>query len=192
MERKYTDTVKIDLWNNHRTTKRKTYTTTRLRKGLKLVHIGEDVWLCGKISMVKDPKDNTKMVKHQVIYGPNRKEYHIYGNDVNFVCSEIYKDSDHSFYEYHGTNGEKSFINRHGNYAIEASLKIYILTHILDSSDNWCFNLKNIPTNGPLKVIYHNGTIKNIDFVDKFENIEIRKGKYLFKSIIKPVAYRVN
>ena len=97
-----------------------------LRKGLKKVNIGEDVWLCGKQNHLTKPGDSRPSY-HMVIYGPNRKEYHVWGQDVYDICTDI------------NEWGEKDYsnCNRHGNSAIHNKLKIYILTHILDDKTNW-------------------------------------------------------
>ena len=124
-----------------------------LAKGLKIVHIGNDVWKYGKISTIKGQL-------HQVVYGPERKEYHVWGKDV-----EAFKT--------HHTS------NRHGNDSANEKVKIYILTSILDKKENWCTDLKCIPRNGKLKVIYENGTVKNIDFNGTFEPAElVSKARY--------------
>ena len=113
---------------------------------------------------------------HMVIYAPNRKQYDVYGKDI----------------KYHRC------VYRHGNTAIESNLKIYILTSILDKRENWIFDLNLIPNVNELKIIYDNGTIKNIVFHGVFEPKLIPKkydnGKgervpYTTK-LIKPVGYR--
>ncbi len=147
-------------------------------KSLKYVHIGEDVWACGKIN---ENYQNTGK-KHMVIYAPNKKQYNIFDNDVDFICN-IYAHSS---------------IVRHGNYAIEAKLKIFILTSILDKQDNWCFDLNQLPLSNKLKVIYDNGTVKNIDFNGVFEPVIINK-KYMANGIrvtyiprtIRPFGYKI-
>ena len=148
-------------------------TRTVLNPGLKQVHIGEDVWLYGRQKYV-DGKS------HMVIYGPNRKEYHVWGNDVTnlITCS----DSDHW--------NSWGYANRQGNRAIQSKVKIHILTSILDVKDNWSFDLKEISEVGPLKVIYENGTVKNIDFDGEFKEVEITK-KFGYKYNVKPIAYRI-
>ena len=89
-----------------------------------------------------------------VIYGPGRKEYHVWGDDVlNF------------------SDG----LNRDGNKVREADVKIYILSSILDDRKNWVFDLTKIPENGHLKVIYENGTVKNIEFDGKFNRVHRHK-----------------
>ena len=149
-------------------------------KTLKYVHIGEDVWACGKVN---NNYQNTGR-KHMVIYAPEDKLYHVYDKDVDFICTEI----DEYGYLRHGC------VNRHGNTAIESNLKIYILTSILDQRENWCFDLKYMPITNKLKVIYDNGTVKNIDFFGEFREITIEKVYRIGKSYtkrIRPVGYRL-
>jgi len=117
-----------------------------LRDGVKKVNIGNDVWTIGRRTTV----DN---ITHCVIYGPDNKQYHVWGTDAHILYG--------------------SFINKQGNTAIERLVKIYILTSILDDRDNWVFNLKKIPPVGKLKVILENGTVKNIDFNGQFNPQEI-------------------
>lgn len=144
-----------------------------LNPGLKKVHIGNDIWLYGRQTSVKGKA-------HMVIYGPNRKEYHLWGPDVKWLITEV--DSDH--YDYWG------YSNRQGNRAIQSKVKIYILTQILDAKENWSFDLKKIPVLGPLKVIYENGTVKNIEFDGEFKEVELTKS-YGYKYKVKPIAYRL-
>ena len=136
-----------------------------LRKGLKKVNIGDDVWLCGKQS-------KTRNGLHMVIYGPNNKEYHVYGDDVREMCTD---------YNEYG-NKDYSNCNRHGNSVIHYKLKIYILTAILDKKENWEFDLRNIPENGSLKVICKNGMVRNIDFKGQFYPQEIISKRYTWKA----------
>ena len=152
-----------------------TYQIKVLNNGLKKVHIGEDIWLYGRQKYV-DGKS------HMVIYGPNRKEYHVWGKDVtNLITAE---DSDH--YDNWG------YCNRQGNRAIQSKVKIYILTRVLDKKENWNFNLSDTPEIGNLKVIYHNGTVKNIKFDGEFKEVEVNSTKYSWsKNTLKPVAYRI-
>jgi len=70
---------------------------------------------------------------------------------------------------------------RHGNTAIQAKVKIYILTNILDQKENWCFNLNEIPKNGPLKVICENGTVKKIEFNGTFLPQELVSKRFTWK-----------
>jgi hypothetical protein len=77
---------------------------------------------------------------------------------------------------------------------------MYILTSILDDRKSWCFDMTNAPEIGKLKVIYDNGTVKNIDFNGEFEKIEINKYSRNIdgtrsetpyrKKKVKPVEYR--
>ena len=144
---------------------------TTLAPGLKTVHIGTDVWLFGKQSHVKG-------LSHMVIYAPDRKtEHHVWGVSVDQMIPKMETE------EYYRAN-------RHGNYADEAKVKIYILTAILDVHTNWCFDLSKVPPNGRLKVIYDNGTVKNIDFLAPFSAATI--GKKYSKRVIRPVGYRKN
>lgn len=155
-------------------------------KGLKIVHIGSDVWKIGKVSKVDEKL-------HQVIYGPENKEYHVWEQDVEYL-NEPRREL---------CSGKKRTINKNGNGACQARTKIYILTHILDKKENWCFDLAQIPVAGKLKVIYENGTVKNIDFDGEFKEAIIDKGFWWYKlvslrtehkpdDIIKPVAYRLH
>jgi hypothetical protein len=119
-------------------------------------------------SMGKVSKKN-----HRVIYAPDGKEYHLYDNEAlkfNFIDS----------------------------IRIDKSLfKIHVLTNILDKVSNWCFDLNKKPNTGDLvKVIYNNGTVKNIVFSGEFERIIKQKyyGReyrydYMYMS---PVGYRFN
>jgi hypothetical protein len=146
----------------------------RLFKGLKKIHIGEDVWLIGKDKKLKDGR------LHQVIYGPENKEYHLYDEDVKYVNTI---DADKHVYN------DGALVNRHGNTSYNEKVKIYILTHILDQKENWCFDLNNKPNIGKLKVIYHNGTVKNIEFDGTFKPEELISKTY--NNSVKPVAYRI-
>lgn len=137
-----------------------------MNKKLKKVHIGDQIWLCGVTN--KNFLLDGKKTQHLVIYGPDGKNYHVYGNDVQFITTE----ADEYGYKQEG-------IDKHGNIAIESKLKIYILTNILDNRDNWEFDLTKVPEKGPLKIIYNNGTVKNIEFNGTFECIMIKK-KYTF------------
>jgi hypothetical protein len=127
---------------------------TILRKGVKKVNIGNDVWTIGRRTTV----DNKS---HCVIYGPDNKQYSLSGNDVNKLYG--------------------SYCNRQGNTAIEKDVKIHILTSILDNINNWEFNLNKIPHVGKLKVILDNGTVKNIDFNGIFHPQEILSKRKTYK-----------
>ena len=148
------------------------YQVKIMHKGLKKVHIGEDVWLFGRQTTV-----NGKA--HMVIYGPNRKEYHVWGSDVKWLITEYDSDRWDNW----------GYGNRQGNRAIQAKVKIYILTSILDAKENWSFDLNKVPVEGPLKVIYQNGTVKNIEFDGEFKAVELTK-KYGYKNKVQPIGYR--
>lgn len=148
--------------------------------GLKIVHIGEDVWKAGRIGKIKTGQ------KHCVIYGPNRKEYHVYDKDTELLRKEYDPMFTKGVRDYDDLGENGSYVVRGGNDTIESSVKIYILTNILDKGDNWEFDLKNIPNIGNLKVMYNNGTVKNIDFNGEFESIKLNNKYYK----IKPIAYR--
>lgn len=163
-----------------------------LNKGLKKVNIGEDVWLFGRQKYVKNPDGSGSEINHMVIYGPERKEYHVYGKEVHSLCG---------FHRgYYDEEIPGSYCNRDGNIAIESLVKIYILTSILDEKENWCFDLTIPPVADVVKVIYDNGTVKNIkDFNLEFIPTEISKKyessfgyreSYSAKTI-NPIGYRL-
>lgn len=145
-------------------------TYDKRRRGLKIVHIGSDVWRIGRDSIV-----NKK--KHQVIYGSDNKQYHLWDGDVDFVNTPGPNEPAPYFINL-GVRYEQKRepMDRNGCKAYESKVKIYILTHILDKKENWCFDLSIIPKNGKLKVIYANGTVKNIEFDGEFKNTFIRYG----------------
>lgn len=163
------------------------------KEKLKQVHIGNDVWQCGAIN--QDFMLDGKRTSHLVIYGPERKLYHVYGKDAVEICHEIVHDKNYGM-EY----VEAGNVNRNGNFAIQQKLKIYILTHILDEGKNWCFDLKKLPQPGKLKVIYENGTVKNTEFDGvKIENAYVQKTFVVGSKVhkfspkqVSPIAYRIN
>jgi hypothetical protein len=163
-------------------------------KGLKIIHIGNDVWRIGKVSNVPKKENQSIFGKHQVIYGPDNKEYHLGQEEIMFCAGGWLYPSEAERYDpyYYQEWG----FSRDDNPADHAAFKIYVLTSILDKRENWCFDLKCTPAIGPLKVIYNNGTVKNIDFNGAFEDIIIKK-KYSIYSTnyiekkIKPVGYRI-
>jgi hypothetical protein len=136
--------------------------TGALRAGLKAIHIGQKVWLIGKEKRIKGTR-----VSHQVIYAPDGKEHHLYGDVID---------------------GVSGCVNRAGNRADEAKVKIFILTSILDDHKKWCFNLSDAPPLGKLKVIYSNGTVKNINFDGEFNELSL-SDRLLPE---KPIGYRIN
>ena len=161
--RNYTRTIQDKRGNSY----------TILKKGVKKVNIGNDVWTIGRKTILNNNP-------HCVIYGPNNKQYNVYGEDVNKLYG--------------------SYCNRQGNTAIEKEVKIYILTSILDDKNNWEFNLNNIPSVSNLKVILENGTIKNINFNGTFYPQEILSKRSTYEYINahsdryfkKIVGYRKN
>jgi hypothetical protein len=178
----------------------------RLYPGLKKVHIGEDVWLIGRPKRIKDGRD------HQVIYGPDNKEYHLYNDDIKHLNTPPDSDRENGYKYHYETNPGESYCNRHGNRAIESKVKIYILTNILDARENWCFDLNVKPITGSkVKIIYDNGTVKIVDyFSGEFEKAEliskkhvykfeernystgkIEKAERLYQTFVNPVAYRL-
>ena len=171
-----------------------TFNRTYLRKGLKLIHIGKDVWRIGRHKITGENK-------HQVIYGPDDKEYHLYGTDVEFINSKYSYDKDYMYYDSIGDRHMwcSARVNRDGNFAVDGKVKIYILTHILDQKENWCFDLSLVPPIGKLKVIYSNGTVKNIDFNGEFKDTFIRYGwvekgsadAEKMGNMIPPFGYRI-
>ena len=144
MARKYTKT-EINKRGN---------VVTSLRKGLKKVNIGNDIWVIGRLNYINNKN-------HCIIYGPDRKEYHLW--------------------DYGADNIQKSYCSRNGCMADEAEVKIHILTSILDNINNWEFNLSKIPAIGKLKVILDNGTVKNIDFNGIFHPQEILSKRKTYK-----------
>ena len=52
-----------------------------MKDKLKKVHIGKDVWKIG----AQINRNSYGKQTHTIIYGPNRKEYHIYDKDVDFI-----------------------------------------------------------------------------------------------------------
>jgi len=168
------------------------YTTKKLRKGLRIVHIGDDVWKIGKDKYINNPFDTkSKYIHHQVIYGPDDKEYHVYGNDIAWMATST---MDFKYV----TDFEDSY-QVNGNSTHESKAKIYILTHILDKKENWCWDLNIKPeVDKIVKIIYSNGTVKNIIFSGEFQSTQIPKnyrgGNKIFTSkipkTIVPVAYR--
>ena len=83
---------------------------TTYKNSFKKVHIGNDVWGCGKIN---ENYKGTRM-QHMVIYGPNNTQHQIFGEDVKFVTTA-------GVLNWFGEGYEMSTgTNKHGNYAIES------------------------------------------------------------------------
>ena len=94
---------------------------TILNPGLKQVHIGEDVWVYGRQGYV------TGKGLHMVIYGPNRKEYHVWSKDV----TDLTKTEDSEHYDNWG------YCNRQGNRAIQSKVKrsdFFKIYHLFESA----------------------------------------------------------
>lgn len=54
-------------------------TKSKRPKGLKWCHIGADVWKYGRQKYINDKG------WHMVIYGPDKKQHHLWNKDVFFV-----------------------------------------------------------------------------------------------------------
>lgn len=157
-------------------------------KGIKIVHIGSDVWRIGRDKVVNGKK-------HQVIYGPENKEFHLWDDDVDFVNKKGPFEPDCYYYDLSGVKHtyDSRRVIRDGNIALESKVKIYILTHILDKKENWNFDLSTIPEKGKLKVIYSNGTVINIEFDGEFKDgfIPYKWDETKTKgNMVPPFAYR--
>lgn len=146
-ERPYKSVIISKKWRNsegalrHDKWEHRTYTYKP--RDLRVVHIFGNAWKCGR---VKTLKKNGAYIDHIVIYGPENKEHHVYGEETTYFCRY---------------NGYKNEIDA-------AQLKIYILTRILDNIQNWEFDLKTPVEDGVLKVIYENGTIRNVIYQGSF------------------------
>lgn len=157
---------------------RELITHTFLKDGIQVVHIGDGVWRIGRTNFAMN-KISGKREKHVVIYGPDGKEYNVFGKDI--VTFNSYAKSTNS--------------RPHYNLGM---VKVFILTQILDNVSNWCFDLEKIPSNNMLKVIYDNGTVKNINFVGEFNPFISEKNKKKYGKKVDifdwckhyPVAYR--
>lgn len=105
------------------------------RKGVKSFHLFNETWRVGRFIEKKDAPS------HVVIYGPDDKEYHVYGDEAKSLTS------------YSEERGD-TFIEK-------TKVKIYILTSILDERKNWCFNMEKTPKlPGQVKVIFEDATIR--------------------------------
>lgn len=161
---------------------------TVMRNGIKIVHIGSDVWRIGRDKVINGKK-------HQVIYGPENKEFHLWDDDVDFVNKKGSFEPDCYYYDLSGVKHtyDSRRVIRDGNRALESKVKIYILTHILDNKENWVFDLSVIPEKGKLKIIYSNGTVKNIEFDGEFKDgfIPYKWDETKTKgNMVAPFAYR--
>ena len=125
---------------------------TDYRKGVTVIHLFNEEWRIGRLNWKKDKEP------HVVIYAPDDKQYHCYSEEA----LEIFD-----------IGSDIEYWNERPETVDRAKAKIWILTHVLDDPDAWCFDMKGqIPFEGlPVKVIYENGTIKWIDsFSGDWEN----------------------
>lgn len=151
-------------------------------KGLVLIHLFNEVWRIGRARHVPGKG------LHSVIYSPEDKEYHVWGEDVK------------SFYPQHNDDFDL-YYDSHVHRPDPAKVKIYILTTIMDDRDMWCFDLSIKPKVGKeVKVIYDNGTIQIKPFTGEWEpisiphNIHIDYEKYMTMKKpkkVKPVCFRI-
>jgi len=119
-------------WERSDGTKRQ-YPVTN--KGVSIIHLFNEEWRIGRV-MQKNGKE-----PHVVVYAPDDKQYHAYGEDALRMVA--------------GKGGKS--INK-------AEAKIWVLTNVLDDPDYWCRNMHEKPEEGmPVKVIFENGTIKWVD-----------------------------
>lgn len=153
------------------------YIFNRLRRGLKAVHLFGETWRIGKQKFIETPPHlrdihPREKISHCVIYGPDDKEYHLYGENVSFVTNTdpVYFPE----YDWGGFGTAGQGLNRHGNCAIESKVKIYILSHILDDPKNWHrVDSKETVKPGRRKVICTNGTITEVDFDGEWKPLKI-------------------
>lgn len=153
------------------------------RKGVTEIHLFHETWRVGRLI------DKKGKPLHTVIYSPDDKEYHVYGEDVRFLYSH-----DKNFFELY-EYGSSNRLNL-------GRVKIYILTSILDKKENWCFDLKEKPVIGYMtKVIFDNGTIISpYEFDGEWREIEIPKNYRIGEKVIgspsqkkiKPFCYKIN
>lgn len=155
------------------------------RKGVQKIHLFNKIWRIGRLNYMK-----TTNRPHCVIYSPDDKEYHVYDNEALNLRSVSYDFDDSEI-----IIAERSDLSK---------VKIYILSNILDDVKNWCDDLDIKPELGKtVKIIYNNGTIKNIKFNGKWEVFlnpksyfsnngeKIVFDKKIFKKI-SPVMWRKN
>ncbi len=130
-------------------------------------------------------------------------EVHI-GDDRYFLGKYLYDKNTRKGHRHLYKNGKifKDIIEEDTileNLSHRDLLKIYILTNILDDVNNWELNLNIIPITETLKVIYDNGTVKNINFSGVFEQVKINRTHnntqqeriLPHEATVRPVAYRI-
>lgn len=130
------------------------------RKGVQTIHLFNEVWRIGRLTYMKGTKQ-----PHCVIYSPQDKEHHVYDNEALALRTiGSYK------------NGGMIHLTNRANLA---KVKIYIQTTILGERDDWTFDLTSLPKTGDcIKVIYDNGTIKNITFNGHWDPISIERSVF--------------
>lgn len=109
-------------------------------------HIGGQEWRVGKVKN-----------GYITIYSPTKQSYRA---PYNIIRNYDKYDSYRGRY----TNG--------GLIGTPIGAKIYTLTHILDSPENWEFDLTKIPPVGELKAVYYNGTVRNVCFDGSFDDLK--------------------
>jgi len=143
MAQKYKESEEVFEHTNSKGKKR-VYPVTR--KGVTIVHLFEEEWRVGRLVEKKGKP------AHVVIYAPNDKLYHAYGEDA----LKIFDAQEGGGDGYH----KRGTVDR-------SAAKIWILTNVLDDPDLWTFDMVALPEPGRrVKVIYENGTIK---WIEKFK-----------------------
>jgi hypothetical protein len=123
------------------------------RKGVTTVRLFHKVWKFGR------PINKKGKERHLVIYGPDDKEYHVYGKDVEDLLLVYY-----DWYDEPELNKKAS----------KTKVKNYILTRILDKG-NWCFDMDFGPKIGNrVKVLYEGSTVKWIDFKRNWDDSKMK------------------
>jgi hypothetical protein len=109
-------------------------TIVERRRGVNLIHLFNEVWRAGQLIHKKDKP------AHLVIYSPEDVEFHVYGKEAEDFLS-------------YSERNEKWYVDK-------TKIKIYILTSILDATENWSFDMTQFPGPGKsVKVIYSKGKI---------------------------------
>jgi len=153
------------------------------RKGVDVIHLFNKEWRVGRLTHMKHTNR-----PHCVIYSPDDKQYDVYDRDAENIRATRYDYYDDQVVSLTRSDRPKT--------------KIYILTNIMDKKENWETDLEKKPSiNSTVKVIYDNGTIKNITFTGEWEKLRIPRNTYLddgtilktdkqyFKNVT-PVMYR--
>ena len=136
-----------------------------------IIHIRKKKWLCGKISFLQ-----TRECYHMVLYSPQRKEYHFYDDEIqSFIAYPAQRQI-----------GKRRVRQRAYRIVDSILIKIYIQTNILDSPDNWCYDLFKVPNNGRIEIMYSDGIIRKMDFNGVWKNLQLHS--YL---LAHPVAYKI-